>query len=254
MDPYLHAIMRPQPKKEKKKSPLDMAIDNQIDSFLDTHNLEEDNHSGLQSHEQKKQKMKVEIEESLKLPELAKQVETAVKILTSEGAKYLSKEANQLLLSELNTASELIPNVNAEIISEMSLQAFAKISDDSMQAIAEIGNAKFSEGSYSDSLALFSLLSLLNPGYSEFWVRLGIAAYHCGNYDLALCAYLAAEGLDPHSMNIRLFVAECYLMLSQMDKAREELAAAKAIKDSSPQEQVWLDLLKEIEGKIEVKP
>lgn len=208
---------------------------------------------GLLSGQQQLQKMRLEIEESLKLPKLTKQIETAAAILFSESAHYLSKEANEKLLSDLDTASTILSDIDPKKMAEVDLQTYAEISDGSMQAIADIGFAKFSHGSFSDCLALFSLLTLLDPGCAEYWLRLGISAYQCEDYEQASRAYIAAEELDPDLISAKLFAAECDIKLGEIERAKAELDAAKAIAKHTPQDRKWLDLLSEIESMVKVK-
>lgn len=235
----------------KKKSLIEKEIERQIDQYISSQEIGSTN--ALLSGQHQLQKMRFEIEESLKLPKLNHQIETAVGILYSLRESYITKEAYEKLLSDLDVAASLLADLDSTKISETDLQTYTKISDESMQVIATIAITKFAQGAYFDCLALFSLLTILSPGVAEYWLRLGIAAFQCEDYDQASRAYSAAEELDPDLISAKLFAAECDVKLGEIDHAKAELDGAKTIAKSAPQDQQWLDFLSEIEDLVKDK-
>lgn len=254
---YLRAMMhgeihgkKKQPeKKNAPKSRLDEELDKEIDAYVDSIELEEDP-KALQSSKAKRESLRQEIKEAVKLPELSKLLETAIGIIFSEGAKYLSPEENDKLLSNFSQASTRFASMHLSDATDKNLQELVEISDDSMNSMVTIAIAKFKEERFADCLALFSLLSILNPAYSEYWFRMGIAAQKCENYDLASKAYEAASQLDPKLIGSRLFAAECFVERGLTDQAKAEIAAAKKIAEENKVDQMWLDLLPAIESTI----
>jgi tetratricopeptide (TPR) repeat protein len=257
MDPqYIHALMhgeidlkKKDPKKEKTapKTEAESELDRQIDAYVDALELDEDpSHNALQNVKARKEAMKMEIKEAAKLPALSQQAQTAITLLLSEGPAYLSHEANETLQSDFSNASANLASPSEK--SEESLQTLAKISDATMTSIIEVAIAKFTEARFEDSLSLFSLLTILNPAYSEYWLRMGVAAQKCDKIDLASRAYAAAIELDPNLIGARLFAAECFVNRGLMNEAKEQVEAAKKIVENNKVDQMWLDLLPKIES------
>lgn len=255
VDPYLDALMHgelPNKKKSSKedqapKSKLEIEQDKEIDSFVNAFEFEEDpEHKGALDPKLKREKLKISIKEAMKMPELSHQMDTAIGLLFSEGSKYLSPEAHQKLVFDLTNASDQLEDIGLQETSSSNLQTLSKISNESVEGIQEIALAKYKEDRYADSISLFSLLSVLNPGYSEYWFRLGIAAQKDGQYDLASRAYAATQSLDPSNIGAKLFASECFVQRGLYDDAKAELTAAEAMAKESKVDKMWLDLISAI--------
>jgi tetratricopeptide (TPR) repeat protein len=232
-----------------KKGHIEEELDQEIDAYVDSLELEE-GPNALESVKAKREKIRNEIKEGVKLPELTKLLESAMGIVISEGERYLSAEENGQLLSDFANAAKYFAAMHLAESSDKNLQELIHISDDSMKSIVQMALAKFTEERFADCLALFSLLSILNPAYSEYWYRLGIAAQKCGNYDLALRAYHGALQLDPHLIGAKLFTAECLIELKRFDEAKSEIAEAKKMANEQKVDQMWIDLIPAIEKAI----
>jgi tetratricopeptide (TPR) repeat protein len=233
---------------EEAKTPLLADIDKQIDTYVDAMVFEEeDPRRSLISPKAKKDRLRMELKEAAKLPNLAPHIETATALLFAEGGRYLSSEAFKQLETEFSNLSQL-HDVRLEDVASKDLSSIASISNNTMQSIAEIGSAKFAEERYSDCLALFALLSVLNSGNAEYWFRLGIAAQKCNDYNLANLAYAAASELDADNIGARLLSAECYVLRKLTMEAKEELTAAEEIAARTDVDPMWLDLLPTIKA------
>lgn len=235
-------------------SQFDLDLDKEIDKYIDSLELEEDpEHKSLKSPEARKESMRIELKEAVKLPELSKDLETAINILFSEGGVYLSKEAYQTLIDDFSNASSIMIHTKLEDSGTDTLQHLAKISDESMKSIVEIAIAKFTEERYNDCFTLFSLLTILNPAYAEYWFRFGLAAQKCEKYELASRAYAAALELDPQLIGARLFGAECLIRRGLFSEAKQEIEIAKQFVAQNKVDQLWIDLIPTIEEIINKK-
>lgn len=259
MDPqHLYAIMHGQypgtkkPSKKEKipKTKLDNELDKEIDAYVD--GLEFD-HNPLTDSKLKRERMKLEIKEAMELSELSVQIAMAIKLLFTEGSRYLSENANKKLISDLSHGIENLEDITIAEAGSTQLQALSKISDDSMEAISKIAIAKCTEERYADCLALYSLLCILNPGDAEYWLRLGVVAQTSGNIDLASRAYAATLALDPNNVGARLFAAECFAQCNLVDKANAELATVKNMGKTIALDKMWLDLIPVVEDLIKEK-
>lgn len=242
--------MRDHTKKHNSpKSHMEEELNKEIDAYVDSLELEE-TPNALQSSKIKREKIRHEIKEGVKLPELSQLLESAMGIVISEGELYLSQKENEKLLTDFANASKHFATMHLADSDNKNLQELIHITDDSMVSIVKMALAKFSEERFADCMALFSLLSILNPAYSEYWYRLGIASQKCGNYDLAARAYHAAAELDPNLIGARLFAAESYVQLKRSHEAKSEIAAAKKIAAEHKVDQMWVDLIPAIEKTI----
>lgn len=259
MDPLLAAMMHGEipykkgesPKVETVKTPLQIEMEQEIDAYVDKMEFEEEIiRNGLVPIKVKREKLKLEMKEAAKLPKLAQQIDTAIALLLTEGRRYLSKEAFQRLESDFTTIFTHLRDIKLENVSAEDLQHLAGISDDTMQSIVEFAQATFAEQRYPDCLSLFSLLSILNPGNAEYWFRMGIAAQRCEDFELSCRSYGAASEIDPNHIGARVLAAECYARAKLLDEAKAELAAAKEIAAKGDVDEMWLDLLPVIEGRL----
>lgn len=252
---YLRAMMQGDLHKQLSKKPttpksaLDKELDKEIDAYVDSMEIEEDPNP-LQSSKIKRESIRNEVKEAAHLPELSKLLEEAVGVIFLEGANYLNAEQNQQLITDFTNASTIFSSMHLSDSTDKNLQELTQISDDSMKSMVTIAIAKFVEERFEDSLALFSLLSILNPAYSEYWFRMGIAAQKCQNYELASRAFDAATQLDPKLIGARLFASECFVARQMPDQARAEIGAAKKIAEENEVDQMWLDLLQSLENEI----
>lgn len=263
MDPYLDAIMHgehPHKKKSSKaeeeipKSKLEMEQEREIDDFCNSFEFEEDpQHKSALDPKLKREKLKISIKEAMKMPELSHQMDTAIGLLFTEGARYLSSEASKKLVFDLTNASDQLEEIGFQEASNANLQTLSKMSDESIKCIQDIALAKFKEGRFHESVALFSLLSVLNPGYSEYWFRLGIAAQKDGEYDLASRAYAATQSLDPNNIGAKLFAAECFLQRGLASDAKTELSEAEGMAKENKPDKMWLDLMIAIQDMLKEK-
>jgi tetratricopeptide (TPR) repeat protein len=262
MDPYLDALMHgehPHKKKSSKeeqapKSKIEIEQDKEIDSFVNAFEFEEDpERKSALDPKLKREKLKISIKEAMKMPELSHQMDTAIGLLFSEGSRYLSPEVHQKLVSDLTIASDELEDIGLEEAANSNLQTLSKMSEESVKGIQEIALAKFKEERYADSVSLFSLLSILNPGYSEYWFRLGIAAQKDGEFDLASRAYSATQSLDPDNIGAKLFAAECFIQRGLLHDAQAELAAAEAINKESKADKMWVDMISAIHEMLKEK-
>lgn len=257
---YLQALMHGELPFNKKnseklsKTQFEIDLEREIDAAVDKLDLNGDpNLNALQDPKLKRQSIKFNIKEEAKMPELSQHLNTAMEILFSEGQRYLSKEENEDLIIDLALSTERMGNAGIKETSETDLATLAKISDKSMGNIEKIALAKFDEERFSECLGLFCLLSLLRPGYPEYWLRMGIAAQKCKNMELASKAFTATLQLDPDNLGARLFAAECFFNQKLLEEAKAEIAAAKEIIKKGDANPVWLDYLSNLEVLIEVK-
>lgn len=243
-DPYLQAMLHGDyPSKDK----YDLAIEKQINKFIDSLNLENEYaHNKLISPRIKRAQIQEEIKKAMKYSELSQHISTAFSFLINDGAKFIEKNLFQEMSNQFEKMKRLLKeeDFNQEI--NENIQSHFQISNEVLIGIQEIGIAQFLAKEFSLSASIFVLLTILNPEKFEYWYRLGIAAQKSGDYNLALKAYMAALELNGELIGARIFSIECYLRINAPEKAREILLETKKINLESE----WLSLLEDIEATL----
>lgn len=235
----------------EERSQFEIVLDKEIDNYVDAMEIEEDpSHQDLLSPTLRREKIKTELKTAIRMEDLSQLIESAVKLLLAEGANDLSQETYKLLISDFSDAYTRISKINLEQASDLNISALAHLSNESLEAIAVIAIDKFSKELYYDSLSLFSLLAIINPGHAEYWFRMAIAAQKFGNLELATRAYATTIELDSKHIGARLFAAECYAMRNLKDEANAEFAEAKKIAANNKTEKIWLDVLSAVQSFI----
>jgi|GEM_PF-7034480 len=267
---YLSALMRGeipnggkpkkttvQPKVEEPKSKLISDMEKQISSYVDGVDVEE--YSGAHDHlghgsllpaKAKKEKLKLELQEAAKLPQLTQQIECAINIIYDGGSVYLSQEAYEKLLAAISGATEKFAGLSLDDLATNDLQRLGNIDESVMQSIVDIAVAKFTEERFGDCLALFTLLAILNPLNPEYAFRQGIAAQKDGDFELATRAYAAASELNPNLIGAYLLSAQCNIELKLWPQARDALTAAKEIASTGDVDSAWLEVIPTIEADL----
>lgn len=249
-DPYLEAMMHgdflPKEKADVKvkKNKFDLAIERQINDYIDTLNLEADPFQNkLISPSVRRSKILFELKNAISLPDLESYLPNAISLLISKGQHYLEHEAYTQMELELSKIPEMAERVDLSNEIGDSFQSVFKIDDTVMQSILQIAIAKFREEKYEESFSLFVLLSSLSPGNFDYWLQLGVAAQKFQKLDLALRAYEMALDLNPDLIGAKLFMVECYIEKNLLQQATKALEEAKQMADRIQMEQVWSDLL-----------
>ncbi|MBS0655406.1 MAG: hypothetical protein JSR46_06505 [Verrucomicrobia bacterium] len=248
MEAMMRGAFAPKKKRSDKtkeaKNRFEIALERQIDSYVDAMELEDDpSHKELLPQALRREKIKAELKAAAKMEELSQLLESAVELLLSEGASYLSEEAYERLCSDFSDAFNRIASISLDRPEDLDVPALIQMSSQSLDAIATIATDKYAKERYFDCLSLFSLLSIINPTYAEYWFRMAMAAQKSGNLDLALRGYAAAAQIDPTHIGARLFAAECYAGRTLFAEAQAEYEAAKEIARTHQVDAMWLELL-----------
>jgi hypothetical protein len=196
----------------------------------------------------KRQKLIRKLKERAIFTRLSHQLDSALIILYEEGLNYFNKEEYVLLIKDFLRAEENLANLDVTKSLSPDVQAVLQISSTSLGLILKIAMAKFNENQFSQSLALFALLTAFAPGSSAYWFRLGIVAQRCEDRDLALSAYSVSSMLDPSQIGAQIFSAECHLMANAREEAQVNCIQARNIMKTTKVEEIWPPLLSEIES------
>lgn len=154
-------------------------------------------------------------------------IPSAMRLLASEGAAYLSNERFENLTACLHHIQKKLEAMDCqkEQIPDDLVQFF-EIQEDVLESIYEIGVKKFEENDPLSSLSCFVLLSALDPQNEDYWYNEGMAAQSCSQTELALLAYSEAMHLSADRVGPLVFSAECLLTLERKDEANQALEKA----------------------------
>ncbi|MBA2369511.1 MAG: hypothetical protein H0V82_10885 [Candidatus Protochlamydia sp.] len=235
------------------KDPLEIefneAIQEQIKSEMENEVRSEYN---LLSPAMKQAKRKQEIIEEASFKEVSQNLSLAVKILMDEGSQVLEKEEYDDLLKSLVHINSNLDSLEPKHLNDESLQAALKIPDTCGRFILKIGVDKYSQGLVDESIALFLLLTIVNPDEPDYWFRLGLAAKKNQNYSLALNALATTTELAPEFIGAHIYAAHCHLKMYSKENALAEFAIAKEIQEKTQIEEKWLQSMNEVENLLAV--
>lgn len=228
-DAYLEAMMRGElgpgraqkPPKQTPKSRFDLEMEKQIEAHLEKHS--EDFASGCNNFmtpEMQRAKVKREMLEKAKLPELSAFLSQAFAFLHAEGKRYLESAAYQIMETDFKNARDILNKGDIAEIGSGNLEALLHIAPETRDAIFHVAIATFDEEVYPESLALFVALLTLFPHNGDYWYRAGIVAQKCKNFKLALDLYASAFALFPELTGAQIFSIECYLKEGMKSEAR----------------------------------
>ncbi|MBA2369587.1 MAG: tetratricopeptide repeat protein [Candidatus Protochlamydia sp.] len=157
---------------------------------------------------------------------------------------YFGEELYRLILNEFKKLDHLIQQMDPN--QPEAIENFYIFDPSIAHEIFKLAIVKFQEEEI--SLAIFVLLTLLNPENDEFWYRQGIAAQKIEKYDLALKAYEEALTINPDLIGAKLFLVECYLENGSIEKAKSQFAEAKLLTENTGTDEMWISFIKEIEN------
>lgn len=249
-DPYLMAMMGGNSEKKTEgaiateKDRFDLIINKDIEEYLDTIDFEaEIGDNKMQTPRMKRDQLREELQKSLQMTELDQNITTAFLVLVHEGKENLNPDEYQAMIDELLQIGDKINGMSFDSLPEVNLQTLFNISAPTMRAIFKVATAQFVNGRLDNCSALFMMLTALNPGHPEYWLRSGMAAHQSNNIDLALRSYRSATELDPQMVAAPLLLADCYLRLGNKDEAKEAFNKAKSLASSQEIDPAWKDLL-----------
>jgi tetratricopeptide (TPR) repeat protein len=200
--------------------------------------------NSLMSREQQIERKREEYRQLLQMKTFREKIEFASEVILKEMPTRLSEEENDNLITELSLAGDTLlesPEVRGDAL------GITKPVMDSINSLAleMLNNAKTKE-----AVALFSLLSVLDPSWYRHWFYLGVAEQEEKQYDEAIKAYDKANEIVDNDPKAHLLAAECYLAKSDSYQARQHLDAANAIIQKQPNNPDWQDHYARLDAQV----
>lgn len=165
--------------------------------------------------EQQLEKKRAEYQKLLELSDLKSKIQKAVELIQKE-------IKDDMLLEELADAAEML-----------SIQPL-RISQKTFDTLFVFGKDKFEQGQVEDACAIFTLLTVLGPGWFRHWLYLGATLQELKEYKEAIEAYKNAISIMEEEPLSHLFTAECFLDLSDKQQAAVHLEKAKSNIQDNP--------------------
>lgn len=113
--------------------------------------------------------------------------------------------------------------------SEKSLQSLIGLSNETLLVLYDIGYKSFVGGSSEDALAIFDILTSLNPRVFDYWIAQGLVERSIHLEKEALVSFAYATLLDPENPTPRYNSAELYYQQGQIEDAKIELEVLEEI-------------------------
>lgn len=212
---------------EKWKESID-----QLGEIL-TENQRESYHSKLESFDTYKSKQKQKIGKECE--RIASQYRIAYDLLVhrffDKGSTF-SLEEKKAIQREFQQGQEnLIKEINSDTLPEKikegkTFQEILGYSNDTLEKCYQIGLDCFEKGNYEEAVAIFSLLTLMNHYFHNFWVCLAMSHQAQHHWDLALQTYELAKMTDKEDPIPYLYAGECCIRLHDDTKALDNFNQA----------------------------
>lgn len=221
------------------KNRFEIARDKAIQEEIKTRMESEQQDTKLLTSELRRAKLEQEIRDDSSSAE-SELLSLGVKIVLNEGLQFIEKEEYANLEQNIRKIGR---NLDTCELNAEAVQAALTLPADCGQSILKIAVNKYLQGLINESLAVFHLLIVVNPGEADYWFRFGLAAQKCEKYSLALTAFTEASLLAPEFPGAHIFAAYCHLKMGEKEGVLDELALAK----TTQLEEKWKEHIRDVE-------
>lgn len=236
-----------------EKDKFELAEDKLLDSFIEKFSLLESSQlNKLIPDSIKKAKIKEDLRKSIKCLDLDINLGPAFEILIKDRHLHIEEDRYEEMVTQLLDIPVYIEKIDLSQPVEEKLYILFQISQSTMQSILNIGLAKYNEEEFEASLSIFYLLSALDRNNADYWYRLGIVAIQTEKLNLALQGFAYAIYLNREFMGARIFSAQCYIKLGEIENAKAELVEIKKNSAKISSERIWRELIANIEYDLKV--
>ncbi len=225
-------------------------IDRLAEQYAEEMGWDSPNGNGLLPPAVKKEKLKLEFKDQIKVDELKEHLARAFEIIGNEGKILLNETEWELLEGELSHAAEIMENFAYDTVLSTNYAKFLGITAPSLQAIDDLASLKF-EQKPEEALSLLALLTTLEEDNPESWFELGMCFQKLNRHEKALQAYASCLGIDPNHVGSKVFSAVCSLKLDQFREARKFYQEAKRLVLEQNLESEWKGVLDPIEMQLD---
>ncbi|MBA3238165.1 MAG: hypothetical protein H0T62_07460 [Parachlamydiaceae bacterium] len=251
-DRHLINIVSKNPTDKKNDEDLfSRSYDKVIDEYIKSSGLE----NGLERNllippHLRNAKLREEIKSEIEPVELMDYLKKAIQALTDDGPNLVESGDYEEMLVQLSKSSNYLKKINFNEEVTDDLKTLLHIDEHVMETIFKIAQLEYKNEKVEESLAIFSLLTVLVPQDPDYLYRLGIVARQINKLELALLAFAKATTLNTTFIEARIYSAECNLKLGNFQEAKNELDEIKNQANEKSIDQDWLDIVDQIEEKL----
>lgn len=139
----------------------------------------------------------------------------------------LSSHHDERAIQELVQGAErFVVTMNESMTEDTVLNDYFGYNQELLEKIYQVGVRSLEHGNVEEAGKIFSLLILLDPGYSACWVMLGIVYKREKQWEQGLESLEIAIQMDRHNPTPYVHAASCYKELGRRKEAREALSTA----------------------------
>ncbi len=160
----------------------------------------------------------------------------AIKELSTADASIdipVLEENVHLALSRFDTVAKA-KDMCAEVAEGKPWRSLLGLTDRTMELLYSGAKHLFDLGHYPESEAAFFFLSTIDYAQYAFWLGLGHAAFHLGNYNQAINAYEMANACQPGSIWPFIYIANCFEALYDFEESYVQLQNALGDLQTNP--------------------
>lgn len=197
-------------------------------------------HSNVENFEQyqKRQKLAFHKEFSKAVSQYKKAYEIIIEQFLEKSKTLKSNEIDKIFKEFKEGQNSLINEIENETLTEKieegkTFQEILGYTAQTLEQCYQIGLDLFENENYKDASAVFSLLTLLNPYFHNFWLCLAMSEQAQHHWEPALQAYVVAQWVDEKDPISYIYAAECHLRLKDYSHAIDNFDKAIALAKES---------------------
>jgi len=241
----LQMLLTGGPNQQNKKEAFDKfdkEIEKDCTEYIKSQNIEVAPNS-LVSTSENIARLTNELRIEMKFEQLSKYLQSAFLTLATDLEKKIDADQYESVLDFLLQLHDSISSLDPSNDISKELKEALTVSDRVLDIINSEAISKFIENKFYDSLSLYVLLTILNPGNSEYWYRAGLMARKCENSNLELQMYREAIEISPLSIGPRIFSIFYYINMNSLEEARSEVEKVDTLIQTSIIEEYEQELL-----------
>lgn len=117
-------------------------------------------------------------------------------------------------------------NVLQQLEMGTSVQEMLGFSEDAMEKFYTVASSFIENKHYADGANAFLFLVVLNPNHYDYWLGLGLATQHCGEYEGAINAYEMAAICNIENPLPYFYLAKCLFAMHDRMSALQAIDMA----------------------------
>lgn len=180
----------------------------------------------------------------LELTSFKARIQLAMELVQNQIKTFLQQDQFEQLFVELSFAGVILEQHPDREADELG------VSRKTLELLCNFGKQCLQERKVREAAAIFTLCTVLERSRFIHWFLLGASLQELGEYQEAISAYETANQITEEEPLALLFLAECFLCVSDIQKAKLYLDKAIAVMKGKPNNPGCDEVVARIQAKI----